>query len=115
MAALLGAASTHVGQGFFQGRLYRVSWYPGAVASDSPRDQVTGDVFKIHAGQADSLFRTLDDYEGARPEGEHPALYRRERVRVHSEDGGEIEAWIYLFNHATDRLERIGSGDFLEG
>lgn len=115
MAGVLGAASIHVGRAMFQGRLYRVSWYPAAVASDMPEDRVTGDVFRIHPGRAEPMFRALDDYEGTTPEADGPAYYRRERVKIALEAGGEIEAWIYLYNRPTERLRRIESGDFLAG
>lgn len=113
MARLLAASSDHIGVARFQGRLFRVSWYPCVVPSDDERDRVLGDVFEIHADAADSLFNTLDEYEGTKTDGSHPPYYRRERRPVTFDDGRTVVAWIYLFNRPTDRLERIESGDFL--
>lgn len=115
MAGVLAAASTYVGRGAYQGRLFRVSWYPGAIPSDFPQDRVIGDVFRIRDGRAAELFGMLDTYEGTTPEAEEAPYYRRERVRVRMGGGGEIEAWIYLFNRSTEAMGRIESGDFLAG
>lgn len=113
MAAVLAANSTPVGRAFFQGRLYRVSWYPGAVPSEAGGDRIVGDVFALDADSAEGLLSQLDEYEEARPAPGVPALYRRERRPVARADGREIDAWIYLFNLETAGLERIASGDFL--
>jgi len=113
MARLLAASSRHVGQARFQGRLFRVSWYPCAVPSDDPSDRIAGDLFALHEDAVEQLLDTLDEYEGARTEGGRPPYYRRERRHVVLEDHREVETWIYLFNRPTDRLERIESGDFL--
>jgi gamma-glutamylcyclotransferase (GGCT)/AIG2-like uncharacterized protein YtfP len=113
MAAVLAEASTHLGPACFQGRLYRVSWYPCVVPSDSPADRVLGDVFSLHPTSADDLLRRLDLYEGAQPRPDGPALYRRERRPVVLDSGRSLDVWIYLFNRPVDRLERIPSGDFL--
>lgn len=113
MAKLLAASSTHVGLGWFQGRIYRVSWYPCAIPSDAAADRVVGDVFALQPEASAEILETLDEYEGTKTEGGRPPYYRRERRRVTLEDGRKIEAWIYLFNRPTDRLERIESGDFL--
>lgn len=113
MAGLLSASASHEGEGRFQGRLYRVSWYPCAVASTSPEDWVRGDVFRIEPGRAASLFTRLDAYEGTEAEEGKAPHYRRERHAVEMPDGRRIQAWVYVFNRPTAQLERIASGDFL--
>ncbi len=113
MAKLLRSASTHVGEARFQGQLYRVSWYPAAIASDAAIDVVIGDVFELNRTGRDVLFEKLDEYEGTTGETGRPPYYRRERHPVTLTDRGAIQAWIYLFNRKTNRLERIESGDFL--
>jgi gamma-glutamylcyclotransferase (GGCT)/AIG2-like uncharacterized protein YtfP len=113
MAEVLHAASTHLGEARFQGRLYRVSWYPAAVASPDPEETIIGDLFALHAGREAELLETLDEYEGTKSESGRPPYYRRERHAVTLSDGRTPEAWVYLFNRSTDKLERIASGDFV--
>lgn len=113
MAGVLAGGSKAAGPATFQGRLYRVSWYPGAVPSARPEDRIRGEVFALSAESAAGLLDQLDEYEEARPGTGAAALYRRERHTVRLADGRELRAWIYLYNGPTAGLERIASGDFL--
>lgn len=97
--------------GFYQGKLYRVSYYPAVVSSSEAHHQVKGEVYQIH--NAEPLFDALDDYEGYWPHNEAVSDYLRRKVSITLTDGTIIEAWTYLYNLPIDGLEWIVSGDFL--
>ncbi|HEX7080270.1 MAG TPA: gamma-glutamylcyclotransferase family protein [Gammaproteobacteria bacterium] len=109
MCTVLARHAEHIGEAAFQGRLYLVDWYPGAVPSGDEADTVRGDVFRLREPRA--LLPLLDRYEGCTPgtAGE----YVRRTARVCLSGGGDIDAWIYLYDRPIDGLERIVSGDFL--
>ena len=97
--------------GFYQGKLYRVSYYPAVVPSSEAHHQVKGEVYQID--DTETLFEALDDYEGYYPHHESASDYLRRKVSITVIDGTMIEAWTYLYNLPVDSLERIPSGDFL--
>lgn len=110
MASFLQAHSECLGNGYFHGKLYRVSWYPGAVLSEDASEKVHGKIFKIQ--DSDTVFKVLDDYEGTGPNYLEPHLFKKEQVTVFLEDGTVIEAIVYLYNLDTGELKRIPSGRF---
>lgn len=97
--------------GFYQGKLYRVSYYPGVVPSSDAYHKVKGEVYQIH--NTEPLLDALDDYEGYYPHHEPTSDYLRRKVSITLTDGTLIEAWTYLYNLPVDSLEWITSGDFL--
>jgi gamma-glutamylcyclotransferase (GGCT)/AIG2-like uncharacterized protein YtfP len=110
MQALLTSAAEFVDEASFQGCMFRVARFPGVVESTNPRDQVTGDVFRIRQG--DPIFGKLDRYEGC-DRSDPAAPYTREVRQVTLMSGKPVNAWVYLYNRPTEQLERIVSGDFL--
>jgi gamma-glutamylcyclotransferase (GGCT)/AIG2-like uncharacterized protein YtfP len=69
MARMLAQAADFVGAASFQGQLFLVDDYPGAVPGDDPRDIVVGDLYRMH--DPEMLLSQLDAYEGydaARPD-----------------------------------------------
>jgi gamma-glutamylcyclotransferase (GGCT)/AIG2-like uncharacterized protein YtfP len=48
----------YAGEGTFNGILYRVAHYPGAVASSDPNDVVHGELYRLR--DSDALFAALD-------------------------------------------------------
>ena len=101
---VLSQHTDFVSQGTYQGRLYDLGKYPGAVPSDQSSDAVTGEVYVLN--DRDPLLKRLDEYEGPR--------FRRQRVTISLANGEEVVAWIYLYDGATNELETIPSGDYLE-
>ena len=102
MHQLLSSHADFIGIGRFQGKLYDLGNFPGAVASEEPSDQVKGELYVLH--EAGQTFRALDEYEGK--------AFRRAQVAIRSEDGQEIRSWIYLYNRPVSRQRVITSGDF---
>lgn len=100
----LSAHSTSMGTATTRGRLFRIAWYPGMVASAA--DRVVGEVLQLH--DPDKALERLDHYEGV-AEGE----YERREVEVHV---GEkvVRAWAYFYLGDTSHLRWIPSGDFMQ-
>lgn len=120
MSKFLASHSDFIRKGYFNGKLYLVDWFPGAILSDNTEtssaqvseERVFGSVFKI--SDPALVFKVLDDYEGL---GEHhpkPHLFKKERITVFLENNTEIKAWVYLYNRSTAHLKRIISGDFIK-
>lgn len=110
--ALLARGADFVGHAQFQGRLYRVASYPGAVPSHEPRDIVHGEVYRLR--DSSRLIAELDRYEGFDP-CDPSALFVRRLAATILSDGTTMDAWIYLYTGPTRPLARIESGDFFIG
>ncbi len=110
MAHFLHAHSQCLGDGYFHGKLYKVSWYPGAVLSENTSEKVHGKIFKIQ--DVDTVFKVLDDYEGTGTNYPEPHLFKKEEVTAYLEDGTAIATIVYLYNLEVNGLERIASGKF---
>lgn len=111
MHAVLAADSRYVGIAHYQGKLYRVSHYPGVVPSGNPAQQVVGEVYQLF--KPAQTLAELDRYEECSAEFPSPQEYRREVQVVALENGCSVNAWVYLFNQSTARLKTILSGDFV--
>lgn len=96
----------------FQGRLYMIDWYPGAVKSENPDDTVIGEVYKII--NREFVLEILDHYEGCSAGIPQPHEFVRKKESVRLKNGKEITAWIYLYDLSTVGKKRIPSGDYVE-
>lgn len=112
MSRFLAAHARHAGAATWQGRLYRISYYPGAVPSADTADSVHGDVYEL--ADADEALVALDDFEGVGPGYAEPWEYERRLETLKLADGREVRGWVYVFNRPVEGLERIPSGDFLD-
>jgi gamma-glutamylcyclotransferase (GGCT)/AIG2-like uncharacterized protein YtfP len=111
MGERLRAEATLVDAASIQGRLYRVSWYPGVVLSDDPADRVYGEVYRLVVPVAS--LQWLDEYEGITPGPTGVAAsdaYERRIVPVRLEGGQSIETWMYVYRRPVAGLERVTSG-----
>ena len=108
---LLQQHATLVGKGRLQAKLYLVDYYPGAVASNNPKWQVTGEVYQLK--QPELLLAELDQYEECGPGFASPTEYLRLQQEITLESGERINAWVFIYKHPTDGLEQIMSGNFL--
>lgn len=111
MSKFLEQNSEFVGSGYFNGNLYEISWYPGAVLSDNPSDKVFGHVFKIL--NAEKTFKVLDNYEGIGDTGEHTNEYNRRLIDAYLDTQETIKTWVYIYNLPTAHLKHIPSGKYL--
>jgi len=111
MSKLLTKHAEFIDDAAYQGKLYKIDDYPGAVPSDDPDDAVQGEVYKLH--QADAVLPLLDRYEEFGPAFPEPNEYIRRKQALLLKNGRRITAWVYLYNHPTEGLELIESGNFL--
>src|SRR5215510_13241062 len=105
MGARLRAQARLLGSATITGRLYRVSWYPGAVESADPTQQVRGEVYAL-ADPVSSL-AWLDEYEGIAAGEEDAGEYRRLERTVRLADGEDLTAWVYLLQRDTADLIQV--------
>jgi gamma-glutamylcyclotransferase (GGCT)/AIG2-like uncharacterized protein YtfP len=105
-ARLLGAAT-------IQGRLYKISWYPGAVASSEADQRVHGEVYAL--AQPSRALAWLDRYEGIAPGATRSADYERVERPVRLASGEEIAAWVYLYRGDVAGLSAVPSGRWVAG
>jgi len=111
MSKFLASHSVFVSKGYFNGKLFLVEWFPGAILSDHNLDRVYGSVFKIN--NPTEVFNVLDDYEGLGESNSKPHLFKRETITIFLENHTKIKAWVYLYNHSIGKLKRIISGNFI--
>lgn len=111
MSKFLNRNSEFIGTGYFNGRLYQISWYPGAVLSDLPSEKVLGHLFKIY--KKEKTFQILDDYEGIGESAEHPNEYKRVLIDAYLDSNVIINTWVYVYNLPTTHLKLITSGNYL--
>ncbi len=111
MYRLLARYADFVAEGTYQGRLYKVDYYPGVVPSDNPAERVKGEVYRLH-NSAIALPK-LDQYEECGSGFSEPTEYVRRHQEIELSDGTKSRAWVYLYNYPIDKLEWISSGDFM--
>lgn len=90
-----------IGPAQIQGKLYKISWYPGVQLSDDPADQVQGALFELSDPVNNLTF--LDQYEGSE--------YNRSIETVQTSSGPQ-EAWVYLYKEDVEDAQLIPSGKF---
>ena len=110
MHQLLAQSATRLGPATFQGRLYRIDWYPGAIDAENAQDKVVGEVYQLR--EPARLWPRLDDYEGCGVDDRDRKEFVRVRRDVCLNSGSVRKTWIYLYNGPTADLSRIESGDF---
>lgn len=111
LAGQLAAKARHLGEARYNGRLYRITHYPGAVPSSTPDEWVFGDLFEL---TDTDLLVALDRYEGCGPTDPQPTQYVRQLQTVALADGTTAETWMYVYNRPVETRERIKSGRFDE-
>ena len=97
-----------LGEATIQGRLYKISWYPGAVASCEADQRVHGEVYAL--AHPSSALAWLDRYEGIAPGATRSAEYERVERPVRLASGEEIVAWVYLYRGDVAGLSAVPSG-----
>lgn len=111
MGDRLRREATLIGPASVQGRLYRISWYPGLKMSVDARDVVYGEVYRLTDPVASLGW--LDEYEGiargALSAGEADEYIRAETLaRV---AGGEVlPVWIYWYQRSLEEAARVLDG-----
>jgi gamma-glutamylcyclotransferase (GGCT)/AIG2-like uncharacterized protein YtfP len=96
--------------GSFNGRLYDIGDYPGAVYDPDTDDFVTGSVFVMN--DPETTLKILDDYEGFGEDQPQPNEFIRTLIVINTAEGG-IKSWVYLYNFSVEDKERIISGRYI--
>lgn len=113
MGARLGGEGRLIGPATIQGRLYRVSWYPGVVEGTDPALRVHGELHALD-DPARSL-AWLDAYEGVAPGSRESGEYARVERPVRLAAGQETVAWVYLYQKAVDPARLVAGGRWTSG
>jgi gamma-glutamylcyclotransferase (GGCT)/AIG2-like uncharacterized protein YtfP len=108
-AKYLRQHSTVVGKGKLKGYLYDTGDYPAAIADDTAGSFIHGSIVEL---ENKGVLVELDPYEGYGAGQPQPYLFIRELLDIETENG-VVKCWIYLYNHSTDNLTLIPSGDYL--
>ncbi len=97
-------------EGVYNGKLFLIGEYPGAIVSSNPNDIVYGEVYLLT--NANRLLSILDEYEECEAHSPQPTEYIRSLQLIHLNNNASVKAWIYLYNYNTDCLLPINSGKF---
>jgi gamma-glutamylcyclotransferase (GGCT)/AIG2-like uncharacterized protein YtfP len=98
--------------GSIHGQLYMIDHYPGATETEDRSGRVVGELFSTTS--IEKVLELLDDYEECGPHLPQPHEYRRKKLPVTLADSRVINAWVYLYNLDTTKLQRIASGDYAD-
>jgi gamma-glutamylcyclotransferase (GGCT)/AIG2-like uncharacterized protein YtfP len=112
VARYLHSTQTFIGEGYFPGILFEVSFYPGAVYLPDSKNKVYGHLFEVKQNK-EELLQKLDDYEGIGSQFNLPNEFKREVIPV-AIDGKTVSAYTYLFNTSYSQYPAIASGRFSE-
>lgn len=111
MHRLLAQHSDFVEDATYQGRLYKIGYYPGAVSSVDPAHRVKGEVYALR--DPATVLPALDAYEECGPGSAEPTEYIRVLQEVVLDNDNRLMAWVYIYQYPTAGLTEIVSGDFL--
>lgn len=113
MYHIIARYTDFVDDGYFTGKLFEVDNYPGAIITNNKNEKVYGEIYRIKKNVTDLVLKELDEYEECTDEFPEPPAYRRTKIKVVVPRlNKELFAWAYIFNHPTDNLEPIPSGDY---
>jgi len=101
-------SSNYIGKGHFNGKLFRVEWYPGALYEPEAPTQVHGEIYQLNSLE---ILQELDEYEDVL-EDEEASLYVRKVVPVRDGQGIVWDCWVYLYNKPVLDLPLIEDGCF---
>jgi len=110
MRKLLELDAEFLSCAWFNGKLFKVTYYPCAIPSVDPSDRVYGELYRLKSPKY--ILEKLDDYEECSDKYPDPKEYIRESKLVHASTGDSIRAWIYIYNRSVEGLVQIMSGDF---
>jgi gamma-glutamylcyclotransferase (GGCT)/AIG2-like uncharacterized protein YtfP len=96
--------------GKFNGTLYNIGEYPGAILNAESDYYVYGKIFMVT--DPDNILQLLDDYEGFGADQQQPNEFTRKLIAIETPDK-VVECWVYLYNLPIDGLSVIESGKYL--
>ena len=111
MADYLKRESQFLGEAYLRGRLYDLGQYPGLVPDENSPYLVYGHVFELYSPE--TALKILDHYEDIPDGKETTNEYIRSLLNV-SLENKPFDCWVYIYNHSTQGLKEIKSGNYLE-
>jgi gamma-glutamylcyclotransferase (GGCT)/AIG2-like uncharacterized protein YtfP len=111
-AVYLKQNCTFYNRGKFEGKLYDIGLYPGAIADTGNGQYVFGSIFLVDEPKA--TFAVLDEYEGFEADEPYPNEFIRQLMEIDMEDEKKIDCWVYLYNLPVERFQLIASGNYIE-
>jgi len=105
MSRLVARSFTYKGRGYIEGSLFDTGNFPAAILAGRPDSKVHGELFHIPLCET-NVVDLLDEYEGC------PELYERTIIEVTTDTGKTIDAMVYVYQHTTQNLDPIESGDY---
>jgi len=100
-------ASDFLGSGEISGRMWKIDWYPILICGGDTT--VRGELYRV---SEDSL-ESLDEFEGINPDSDKPREYRRVKISVTMDSGGQREAWVWEWAGTTALAEPLDGDDWL--
>ncbi|MAO64309.1 MAG: hypothetical protein CL666_04865 [Balneola sp.] len=110
VAQYLHRTQSFVGKGQFPGKLFKISFYPGAKYHPDSDSKVYGDVYRI-IHQPKYLFQLLDEYEGIGDNRPGSAEFERREIPITIQGRSDV-AYSYLFKGDHSGHPLIPSGVF---
>lgn len=93
-----------IGQERVPGKLYAVSWFPGAVLGEDKEETILCDVYET---DNEAVLTRLDQYEGFNPERQSESLFVRRTV-----DSNYGPCFIYEYNQNVQGSAYVEGGDW---
>ena len=109
--SLLKNTCTFYKKGRFNGKLFDLGEYPGAIYRPNIKQFVYGNIFAMN-NPAETL-KMLDDYEGFGQVQPQPNEFIRQIIEVEAESK-IVSCWAYLYNQCADGFWQITSGNYME-
>lgn len=106
---LVAAAVRGVLPAAIRGRLYDVGPFPALAEGD---EAVRGEVLVVEPGDLPRLLLVLDALEGFVPSDPAGSLYLRRAVTAATDDGRELAAYAYFYNHDPAGLRHLPGGEW---
>ncbi len=108
---LIAKYTQFIGFGFVYGKLYNISWYPGAVLEKRGKNRVYGEIYRIKNPFYKKLLKILDNYEECSPKFPKPHEYKRVKADAFL-NRRKIKVWVYEYNFDVSGLKLI-KDDFM--
>lgn len=106
--------ATLIGGAEIQAKLYKVSWYPAIVLSESPSDKVYGEIYKLDEQNKEVVLHEIDGYEGIYDSNDDSEEYERVITTAQSLDGKSFKCWVYNYKASIGKAQQITPGDYIK-
>ncbi|SHK74252.1 Uncharacterized conserved protein YtfP, gamma-glutamylcyclotransferase (GGCT)/AIG2-like family [Reichenbachiella agariperforans] len=109
-ATLLRSNSRFVSEGYAQGKIYKIDFYPGLKRSIDQSHKVYGQVYEL-TNQIAHVLQSLDEYEGITHPPTQENDYERVSIPIYTTHG-LIDCWAYIYLRPVLEEEWVVSGRF---